>query len=305
MNPRIALTCGDPAGVGPELIAHWLASHPQTAVSLCPIGPASWIENLPVEGLATAAGPGPHKPGSPTEAGAKAAWEAMEIAAEGCKDGRFKAVVTGPVSKEHLRKVGFSWPGQTEFFATRWGGQPTMAFSGERLKVVLATWHEPLIAIPAGFRRKPDLLDRAVLQAVHWMQREGHPEPRVAVCGLNPHAGEAGLLGDEERDLLDPRLNELRKSHPGLSPCLPADTVFYRLLEGEFDVAVALYHDQGLIPVKTVEFHRAVNLTLGLPYTRTSPDHGTAFGLAGKGIARPDSLDRAIELAQQLSEAVS
>lgn len=305
MNPRMAVTCGDPAGIGPELIARWMATHPEQARDVCPIGPTSWLQGLPGEGLATASGDGAVTPGTPTEEGARAAWEAMEIAAHGCREGRFKAVVTGPVSKEQLRKVGFEWPGQTEFFAARWGGQPTMAFAGQRLKVVLATWHEPLLAIPARFRRKPDLLDHAVLQAVHWMQREGHPEPRVAVCGLNPHAGEAGLLGEEERDLLDPRLDVLRKSHPGLSPCLPADTVFYRLLEGEFDVAVALYHDQGLIPVKTMEFHSAVNLTLGLPYTRTSPDHGTAFGIAGKGIARPDSLNRAIELAQQLSEAVS
>lgn len=305
MNLPIAVTCGDPAGIGPELVGRWLAEHPREARSLFPIGPAAWLESLPVVGLPTESGPEPHAPGQPTERGARVAWEAMEIAAQGCVDGRFRGVVTGPVSKEQLRKVGYEWPGQTEFFAARWGGQPTMAFAGKRLKVVLATWHEPLRAISGHFRHKPDLLDRAVLQAVRWMQREGHSEPRVAVCGLNPHAGEAGLLGTEERDLLDPRLDALRKIHPGLSPCLPADTVFHRLLEGEFDVAVALYHDQGLIAVKTLEFHSAVNLTLGLPYVRTSPDHGTAFGLAGKGVARMDSLDRAIELAQHLADAVS
>ncbi len=305
MRPRIALTCGDPAGVGPELIGRWLHENPGKAGGFCPIGPPDWLAGLPVEGQATEGNGETHCPGSPTPAGARAAWSAMELAAAGCREGRFRAVVTGPVGKEQLRSVGYGWPGQTEFFAERWGGEPTMAFAGKRLKVVLATWHEPLASIPERLREHPYLLERAVLQAAKWMCREGHAHPRIAVCGLNPHAGEAGQLGQEEQTYLDPQLDELRKQVPGLSPCLPADTVFFRLLEGEFDVAVALYHDQGLIPVKTLEFHSAVNVTLGLPFTRTSPDHGTAFGIAGKGLARPDSLARAIELAEHLCEIAS
>lgn len=301
----IALTCGDPAGVGPEIIAQWLAANPSKAKDVCPIGPEDWLAELPVKGIACEPTAETIQPGRPTPRGAQLAWQAMEIAAKGCQEGHFRAVVTGPVSKEHLRAVGFTWPGQTEFFAARWGGQPTMAFDGKQLKVVLATWHDPLERIPAAFHDKPDLLDCAVIRAIHWMQAEGHPEPKVAVCGLNPHAGEGGLIGTEERDILDPRLNELRRIHPGISPCLPADTVFHRLLQGEFDVAVALYHDQGLIPVKTLEFHSAVNLTLGLPYIRTSPDHGTAFGIAGKGVANAGSLGCAIETADRLSEATS
>ena len=211
--------------------------------------------------------------------------------------------MTGPVSKEWLQAVGYPFPGQTEFFADAWGGSPSMAFAGRELRVVLATWHEPLQAIPGRFRKVPDLLDRAVIRAAEWGQREGHAEPRIAVCGLNPHAGEAGLLGDEEKDILNPRLNVLRKLYPGISECLPADTVFHRMREGEFDIIVALYHDQGLIPVKTLEFHCAVNLTLGLPFIRTSPDHGTAFSIAGKGIAQTGSFENAVDLAWKYSNS--
>jgi 4-hydroxythreonine-4-phosphate dehydrogenase len=302
---QIALTCGDPAGVGPELVERWLRQYSLQAEQICPIGPQDWLETLPVPGVACSSQLGSVVPGEPTTQGAKIAWDAMELAAQGCKSGQFSAVVTSPVSKEQLRKVGYRWPGQTEFFAERWGGTPIMAFAGKQLKVVLATWHEPLANIPSRFRDKPDLLDRAVLHAVHWLQALGCIEPRVAVCGLNPHAGEAGILGSEEKDFLNPRLQELQKLHPGVTLCLPGDTVFHRFLEGEFDVAVALYHDQGLIPVKTLEFHTAVNITLGLPFLRTSPDHGTAFSLAGKGIARIDSLHSAIQWAMKEHSSLS
>ena len=298
----IALTCGDPAGVGPEIIARWLKENPQWTTRVCPIGPASWLESMDAEGLPCPSANGLFATGKPTEDGARVAWEALRIAARGCLEGRFAAVVTGPVSKEQLQSVGFPFPGQTEFFAEAWGGVPSMAFAGKELKVVLATWHEPLSEISSRFARTPDLLDRAVIHAVEWGQRDGHPEPRIAVCGLNPHAGEGGMLGTEERDLLNPRLAILRRLYPGVSDCLPADTVFHRLREGEFDIAVALYHDQGLIPVKTLEFHSAVNLTLGLKFIRTSPDHGTAFSIAGKGIARTGSFAHAVEFAARYAQ---
>jgi 4-hydroxythreonine-4-phosphate dehydrogenase len=301
----IALTCGDPSGIGPELISRWLKQNPEWRPRVCPVGPPAWLATLPVEGAPCTGAQALFAPGQPTEAGARAAWEALRIAAEGCKEGRFSSVVTGPVSKEALQAVGFPHPGQTEFFAAAWGGAPSMAFAGKELKVVLATWHEPLAAIPQRFATAPDLLDRAVIRAVEWGRLDGLPEPRVAVCGLNPHAGEAGLIGSEERDLLNPRLEVLRRIYPGVSLCLPPDTVFHRLREGEFDLAVALYHDQGLIAVKTLEFHHAVNLTLGLRHIRTSPDHGTAFSLAGKGLARLESFAHAVELAFRYSQPTS
>ena len=298
----LAVTCGDPAGVGPEIIARWLLEEPEWRERICPIGPVSWLEGMSVEGLACESGKGPFTPGQPTEEGARVAWEAMRLAAEGCREGRFSAVVTGPVSKHHLQEVGYPFPGQTEFFADAWGGHPSMAFAGKELRVVLATWHVPLEKVPVLLREEPAYLERAVLQAVEWAELEGITEPKIAVCGLNPHAGEGGLLGSEEAEVLNPRLDILRKVYPGLSECLPGDTVFHRMREGEFDVVVSLYHDQGLVAVKTLEFHTAVNLTLGLRYIRTSPDHGTAFAIAGKGVARTGSLAHAANLAYRYAQ---
>ncbi|MFO7726136.1 MAG: 4-hydroxythreonine-4-phosphate dehydrogenase PdxA [Oceanipulchritudo sp.] len=298
----IALTCGDPAGVGPEIIRKWLDEDPTRAGRVCPIGSEPWLQSLPAEGLVCPSGKQLFAPGSPTPEGARVSWEALEIAARGCLEGRFRAVVTGPVNKHQLASVGYPFPGQTEFFANSWGGVPSMAFSCERLKVVLVTWHVSLATVPRQLAEEPDLLDRAIVHAVEWGNRTGLAEPRIAVCGLNPHAGEGGLLGSEEKDLLNPRLKVLRGLYPGVSDCLPADTVFHRLLAGEFDLAVALYHDQGLIPVKTLGFHTAVNLTLGLRHFRASPDHGTAYAIAGKGIARTGSFAAAVELADRYTQ---
>ncbi|NDV62182.1 4-hydroxythreonine-4-phosphate dehydrogenase [Puniceicoccales bacterium CK1056] len=304
-RPPIALTCGDPSGIGPEIIAKWLSENPDWAPLVCPVGPEAWLESLGIPGLQTPGKKGLFAPGTPTREGAKVAWDALQLAATGCLEGRFSAVVTGPVGKEQLQAIGYPFPGQTEFFADAWGGVPSMAFAGKELKVVLATWHESLASIPGRLKKEPDLLDRAVIHAVEWAQREGIKEPRIAVCGLNPHAGEGGMLGLEERDLLNPRLEIMRRLYPGVTACLPADTVFHRMREQEFDVAVALYHDQGLIPVKTLEFHTAVNVTLGLKFVRTSPDHGTAFAIAGKGIARTGSFAHAVELAARYAQVRS
>ncbi len=299
----LAVTCGDPAGVGPELIRHFLLDSPREGSRLVPLGPLEWLESLPVRGIpCDTEEPVRPVPGEPSPAGALCAWKALQLAAEGCREGQFGGVVTAPVNKAQLQGVGYPFPGQTEFFGHAWGAVPSMAFSGERLRVVLATWHEPLHTIPGRLREEPGLLRRAVRAAAEWGSSERIPFPRIAVCGLNPHAGEGGLLGTEERDFLDPLLEELRQiSTAEISSCLPADTVFHRHLEGEFDIVVALYHDQGLIPVKTLEFHAAVNLSLGLPFIRTSPDHGTAFDIAGKGRARPESFARAVRLALRYS----
>jgi 4-hydroxythreonine-4-phosphate dehydrogenase len=223
----------------------------------------------------------------------------MLAAADGCREGLYRGVVTGPVSKYWLCEVGFQHPGQTEFFAAQWGGEPSMAFVGKELVVVLATWHLPIRAVADALTA--DRLEQAVRRADLLGRLLGVASPRIGVCGLNPHAGEGGILGTEERDVLDPCLDRLRVEFPRLSSCLPGDTVFFRQRRDEFDVVVAAYHDQALAAVKTLEFDSAVNVTLGLPHLRTSPDHGTAFELAGKGKANPASFLAALKVAQRLT----
>jgi len=298
---RLAITCGDPAGVGPEVIERWLRALPEPERDIAVIGPTPWLAGLPlrddqlipVGGVDYAA-----VPGQPDGASSLVAWAAMERAAAGCSAGEFAGVVTGPVSKSRLAQIGYAYPGQTEFFAAQWNGAPTMAFCGGKLRVVLLTWHIPLREVPAHLTTAN--FERTVVAAVELGRAEGFSAPRVGVCGLNPHAGEDGLLGTEERDLIDPMLERLRLAHPGLSRCQPADTLFVRALRGEFDVVVALYHDQGLGPLKVVDFDESVNVTLGLAHVRTSPDHGTAYGISGKGLASPRSLSNAVAVAKRL-----
>jgi 4-hydroxythreonine-4-phosphate dehydrogenase len=300
MRP-LAFTCGDPAGVGPEIIAGWLADHPDAAREVAVIGPARWLESLPADGAKIPVGLEDFvaTPGRPDGDGALVAWAAMERAAAGCRSGEFSGVVTGPVSKERLAAIGYDFPGQTEFFAARWGGEPVMCFCGGRLRVALATWHVPLCEVPQLLG--PQLLHRTVAAAAQLAQADGIAQPRIGVCGLNPHAGENGVLGAEERDFLNPALGKMQAEFPGLSLCQPGDTLFARALQGEFDVVVALYHDQGLAPLKVIDFDQAVNVTLGLPFVRTSPDHGTAFGIAGQGKARGTSFAQAVAVARRLA----
>lgn len=303
--PRLAITCGDPAGVGPEIVASWALAHPRGLGRVCLIGPESWLSGLygrcNAQLLAVGGAKYRAEPGRPTVAGARVAIAAMEVAAQGCVDGFFDTVVTAPVSKEWLAKVEPGFVGQTEFFAARWGGEPTMAFAGGKLRMALATWHVPLKAVARELT--PERLERAV-RRVDWLCRaEGIARPRIAVCGINPHAGEHGLLGDEEERWMRPLLRRLRRSVPGVSEPLPGDTVFVRALKGEFDATVAAYHDQGLAPLKAVDFDRSVNITLGLPHIRTSPDHGTAFGIAGKGVADGGSFVAAVRMALRLTRA--
>jgi 4-hydroxythreonine-4-phosphate dehydrogenase len=305
MMPKLAFTCGDPAGVGPEIIAAWLAAHPAEASGVAVIGPALWVASLdtPAEKIAVGLEEFVATPGRPSAEGALIAWAAMERAAAGGANGEFSAVVTGPVSKSRLAAIGYAFPGQTEFFAARWGGDPVMAFCGGKLRVVLATWHVPFHQVAGCLG--PHLLRRTVMAADVLARAEGLNAPRIGVCGLNPHAGEGGLLGYEERDLLNPALAHLQAEFPGLSLCQPGDTLFGRALKGEFDVVVALYHDQGLAPLKTIDFDEAVNVTLGLPHVRTSPDHGTAFEIAGQGKASPRSFTNAVMVARRLIKSRS
>lgn len=304
MRKPLALTCGDPAGVGPEVALRAIRDLGPTAASLHVLGPAAWVaeaQQLGCSGEVVGPSGAEFRPGEPGRGSAAVALAALERGAAGCRDGEFAAVVTGPVAKSSMKEVGFDYPGQTEFFADRWGGDPVMAFAGGHLRVVLATWHIPLAAVPSALDRT--CLERAIRAANDLAQRLVGGIPRIGVCGLNPHAGEDGILGSEEREVIDPILNELRGDFPGLSPTQPGDTVFFRALDGEFDVVVALYHDQGLGPVKTLEFDSAVNITLGLPWVRTSPDHGTGFAIAGKGVARHASMANAIHLAGRLLES--
>ncbi|MSU23555.1 MAG: 4-hydroxythreonine-4-phosphate dehydrogenase PdxA [Opitutus sp.] len=308
MNTKLALTCGDPAGVGPEIIAAWLATHAEEADRVAVIGPARWLATLGTvaEKIAVGLEEFAATLGQPTGEGALVAWAAMERAAAGCRSGEFSGVVTGPVSKAELARIGYPFPGQTEFFAARWGGEPVMAFCGGKLRVVLATWHVPLHEVARLLG--PHRMHRTIAAADGLARADGITAPRIGVCGLNPHAGEGGLIGYEEKDFLNPTLDQLRAEFPGLSQCEPGDTLFARALPrssgsgpgGEFDVIVALYHDQGLAPLKVIDFDEAVNVTLGLPHVRTSPDHGTAFGIAGKGVARGTSLANAVTVARRL-----
>ena len=308
MPAKLAITCGDPAGVGPEIIATWLATHAKEAREVAVIGPAKWLSSLKTRAKKIAVGLERFSatPGHPNGEGALVAWAAMERAAAGCVSGEFSGVVTGPVSKAELARIGYPHPGQTEFFAARWGGKPVMCFCGGKLRVALATWHVPLHQVAKLLG--PHLLHRAIVAADTIARADGVAAPRIGVCGLNPHAGEGGLIGYEEKDFINPALDHVRAEFPGLSHCEPADTLFARALPRragagrgrEFDVIVALYHDQGLAPLKAVDFDTAVNVTLGLPHVRTSPDHGTAFGIAGKGVARATSFANAVTVAQRL-----
>ena len=294
----LALPCGDPAGVGPDLVASWLDAHPTEAESVVPIGPADWIARL---GRGLAVGPADYasQPGRPDEAGQRIALEAMELAARGTTGGRFAAVVTGPVNKKRLAEVGYPFPGQTEFFAARWGGEPVMAFAGGKMTVGLVTWHLPLREVPGALAAAD--VRRTALALVALRRKLGDARPRIAVCGLNPHAGEGGLLGAEDAAILAPAVAALRAEGHDVTGPWPGDTVFHRHLQGEFDAVAAIYHDQGLAPLKTVDFATSANLSLGLKHVRTSPDHGTAYDLAGTGRADRGSFDSALRLARLLS----
>ena len=294
----IAVTCGDPAGVGPELLADWLKAHPAQASSVLPIGPADWIAQLG-QGLAVGPKDFVTRPGQPDDAGQLIAIEAMELAARGATGGRFAAVVTGPVNKKGLAGVGYVFPGQTEFFASRWTGEPVMAFAGGKMTVGLVTWHIPIAEVPRAVTGTD--IRRTVLALIALRTKLCDRRPRIAVCGLNPHASEGGLLGKEDDAVIRPAVEALRaEGHDVVGP-LPGDTIFHRHLQGEFAAVAAIYHDQGLAPLKAVDFSTSANLSLGLKHVRTSPDHGTAYEIAGQGKADRGSFDSAMRLARLLS----
>jgi len=287
--PVIAITVGDPAGIGPE-IARKAAASKQVLACCRPVIYGPWGD----ESLSAFA------PGRPSAEGGQAAYEAVATAVGDALAKKIDAIATGPVSKEALAMAGYPWKGHTDLLAHLTGAaRVAMMFWSPRLRVVLATVHIPLADVPAALtaERLRDAVELSQLE----MPRFGVPAPRIGVAALNPHAGEGGLMGGEEDAVMRPAIDALRADGIDVTGPFPADTLFVRAARGEFDVIIAAYHDQGLIPVKLLGFGSAVNVTLGLPIIRTSVDHGTAFDIAGQNQADEGSLIEAVLLAARLA----
>lgn len=240
------------------------------------------------------------RPGELDPAASQAAHRWIEAAVDACLDQQLQGMITAPISKEGFARAGYDTPGHTELLAQRTGtARFAMLLVGGPLRVVLATRHLPLREVADALQ--PRVVFEAVEiagEALPWL---GIKTGRIAVCGLNPHAGDGGALGIEEETVISPVIQVLRQCGLSISGPLPADTVFYEAVHGAYDIVVAMYHDQGLGPLKTLAFDEGVNITLGLPIVRTSPDHGTAFNIAGRGLARPASMVQAIRLARELA----
>jgi 4-hydroxythreonine-4-phosphate dehydrogenase len=287
--PLIAVTAGDPSGIGPEIAVK--AARDPRVVDVC--RPVIY---------------GPHAPGAlakfsvgrvSAESG-RAAYDAIVRATEDALAGTVAAMVTAPINKAAFAAAGYPWRGHTDLLAHLCGvHEVAMMFWSERLRVVLATIHIPLAEVPAALTRERWL--GVIRLTAASLPRFGYPSPRLAVAGLNPHAGEDGLLGREDVDIVAPAVIEAGAGGIDVSGPYPADTLFVRAARGEFDAVIAAYHDQGLIPVKLLAFGRAVNVTLGLPIIRTSVDHGTAFDIARQGVADEGSLVEAMLLAARLA----
>lgn len=312
---RLAITMGDPAGIGPEVVLRALAARPRPGrARIVLVGdPGVWRETAARLGLepvlaaatllATSDLPARHRrPGPPRTAAhraacGRAAYAAIHAAVELARGGGADAVVTAPVSKAHLAAAGLDGTGHTELLARLTGAAPVrMMLAGPRLRVVLVTTHLPLAAVPAALTAEA-VRDTIELAAAGMRRHFGLPQPRIAVAGLNPHAGEDGLFGDEEARVIRPAVRAACRAGLRATGPLPADSLFAQLAAGAHDVAVCMYHDQGLGPFKLLHFADGVNVTLGLPFVRTSPDHGTAFDLAGRGTADARSMRAAIALA--------
>jgi 4-hydroxythreonine-4-phosphate dehydrogenase len=288
-RPRIGVTVGDPAGIGPE-IAMKAAADPALAEA-CDI--VLYGPHAPDEIAAFASGR------ISAEAG-RAAYDAVVHAVEDARNRNIDAVATAPINKEAFAAAGLQWRGHTDLLAHLTGArQVAMMFYAESLRVVLATVHIPLSEVPSALTQAA--VESIITLAASELPRFGFAAPRLALAGLNPHAGEHGLMGREDDEVLAPAVRACRARGVEIGGPFPADTVFVRAMRGEFDAVVACYHDQGLIPVKLVAFGKAVNVTLGLPIIRTSVDHGTAFDIARQGVADPSSMIEAIRLAARLA----
>jgi 4-hydroxythreonine-4-phosphate dehydrogenase len=326
----LAMTMGEPAGIGPELaLRAWLKRREIGAPFFVIAEPAALRElarrlaldvpiaiaeprgaveifdrALPVVHLNAAAAA---TAGRPNSAFAGATIESIERAVGYVRSGEAGAIVTNPIAKHVLYEAGFRFPGHTEFLgalAAQWGqrAQPVMMLWSRELSVVPVTIHIPLADAPGALTREL-IASTARIVAADLRDRFGVARPRLAIAGLNPHAGEGGAMGREEIETIGPAIAELRAEGLDVSGPHPADTMFHAAARARYDVALTMYHDQGLIPIKTLAFDTGVNVTLGLPFIRTSPDHGTAFDIAGKGLANPTSLIEAARLAARLAAA--
>lgn len=302
-QPKIAVTLGDPRGIGPEVAARAIQEPAPLEADVVIVGPDGLVD---VEGAelqsvgAWEAGWGPREAG-------RVSVQALERATHLATTGAVDAIVTAPISKAALASAGYSWPGHTEMLRDLTGVEQTAlcmaaqnTVQGGPLRVVLVTGHMALREVPAAYT--VGCLCRAAHLTHDGLRRWWDLErPRLAVCAFNPHASDAGLFGDEEARICAPALARLRDEGIDAHGPFPADTVFVRAMRGEFDAVLAPYHDVGMVAVKTASFGGAVNVTLGLPFPRTSPDHGTAFDIAGTGRADPSSMRAALELAGDLA----
>lgn len=326
MTPRhpqpVALTCGDPSGIGPEIaVKAWQALGDGLPFfwigdpGHLPAGAPAEIIQSPGQAAEAArlglpvlphALKSPAIPGKPAPENAAGVVEVIERAVRLVMSGEASAVCTAPISKKELvDHAGFRFPGHTEFLAHLAGvDHVLMMLAAAELKVVPATIHIPLAEVPRALT--PEVLERTIVILQRALRDDfGIDAPRIAVAGLNPHAGEGGLLGSEEKDWIAPLCDRLRANGMALEGPLPADTMFHAAARAGYDAAVAMYHDQALIPIKTLAFDRGVNVTLGLPFVRTSPDHGTAYGIAGRDAADPTSLIEALKLAAEMARTRS
>jgi len=285
-RPRVAITVGDPAGIGPEIAA-------RTAVDPSILDVCEPIVYAPPADLHV-------EPGVLSAAAGQAAYDLIVRAVADAQRGIVDAIATAPVSKEAFRLAGLPWAGHTDLLGHLTGSpHVAMMFDSDVLRVVLATVHIALADVPRRLTRES--LDATIGLTARELPRFGVPQPRIAMAGLNPHAGEHGLFGFEERDVIEPAVAACRTRGIDIRGPFPGDTIFLRAMRGEFDVVIACYHDQGLIPVKLAAFGKAVNVTLGLPIVRTSVDHGTAFDIAGQGKADAGSMMAAVRLAARLA----
>lgn len=290
-KPRIGITVGDPAGIGPEIARK--AAADASVLEVCePV----------LYGPSTDEALRPFHPGRLSADAARAAYGAIVRAVEDARAGVIQAVATAPINKEGFAAAGLRWKGHTDLLAELTGApRVAMMFYADALRVVLATVHIALADVPRALTRA--LVEGTIDLAAAELPRFGYATPTIAVAGLNPHAGEHGVIGREDDEVLAPAIEAMRQRGIDVRGPFPADTVFVRAARGEFDAVIACYHDQGLIPVKLLAFGRAVNVTLGLPIVRTSVDHGTAYDIAGRDSADPSSLIEAVKLAARLAQA--
>jgi 4-hydroxythreonine-4-phosphate dehydrogenase len=329
MLPLIGVSMGDPAGIGPEIVLKAALRKPSSCLLIVlgdaltlqetaqrchlPLTVVSWCHGdeyptaadvLPVLELSQLAA-SERRPGQPTPAGGEASYRYVETGIRLALEGRIQGLVTAPISKAMWHAAGHTYPGHTELLAAlTQTPEVRMMLVGKKLRVILVTTHLALAHVPSALSSEK-IFGTISMAAAHLTRFHGLERPRLAVAGLNPHAGENGAFGDEEEKIVTPAILQAQAEGLDALGPFPADSVFVRAVRGEFDGVVCLYHDQGLIPLKLLSWEDGVNVTIGLPIVRTSPDHGTAFDIAGKGVADPRSLQAALTLAVEMAQKQS